>query len=86
MESKVISLEEALQAQKALRNAAGLGEEQFPIQAFVGMISDEIDSLRRRGLSDRDIANLIQENSSIRITADEIAANYASPDERHGHS
>ncbi len=36
-------VEEAIRAQKALREAAGLGPEQFPIQAFVGMISDEVE-------------------------------------------
>ena len=48
-------LEEALRAQKALRALAGLGPETFPVQAFVGMISDEIETLRTQGLSDEDI-------------------------------
>ena len=79
-------VEEAIRAQKALREAAGLGPEQFPIQAFVGMISDEVEQLRKRGKSDDEIASLIEANSSIRITASEIAENYASPEERHQHS
>jgi hypothetical protein len=80
-------LEEALKAQKSLREAAELGPEQFPIQAFVGMISDEIEALRKRGASDDEIASIIQRNSAIRISAREIAENYASHDERHqpGH-
>jgi hypothetical protein len=49
---KMYSVEEAIKAQKSLRQAAGLETEEFPIQAFVGMISDEIESLRRRGKSD----------------------------------
>ena len=80
--SKEYSLEEALKAQKALRSAAGLGPEQFPIQAFVGMISDEVESLRQRGKTDADIAEIIRSHSAIDISADEIAENYASPDER----
>ena len=44
--AKLYPVEEAIKAQKSLRAAAGLGPEQFPIQAFVGMISDEIESLR----------------------------------------
>ena len=79
-------VEEAIRAQKALREAAGLGPEQFPIQAFVGMISDEVEQLRKRGKSDEEIASLIEANSSIKITASEIAENYASPEERHQHS
>ncbi len=45
---KTYPLEEAVKAQKALRAAAGLGAEQFPIEAFVGMISDEISNCESR--------------------------------------
>ena len=84
-EPKMYSVEEAIKAQKALRSAAGLGPEQFPIQAFVGMISDEIESLRKRGKTDEEIAGMIKRNSAIEITAEQIAENYASPEERHQH-
>lgn len=80
---KVYSLEEALRAQKALRTLGGLGPEQFPIQAFVGMISDEIEHLRKLGHSDEEIAKVIGANSKIEISAAEIAENYASPEDRH---
>ena len=76
-------VEEAIRAQKALRELAGLGPETFPIQAFVGMISDEVEILRRQGHSDDVIAKTISANSSIVITPAEIAANYASPEQRH---
>jgi hypothetical protein len=82
---KMYSVEEAIKAQRSLRDAAGLEPEQFPIQAFVGMISDEIESLRKRGRSDDEIASIIQNNSAIEISAAEIAENYASPEERHHH-
>ena len=39
---KTYSVEEAIQAQKALRTLGGLEPERFPVEAFVGMISDEI--------------------------------------------
>ena len=83
--SKVCVLEEALKAQKALRSRAGLGPEIFPIQAFVGMISDEVESLRNQGQSDEEIASIIRNNSTIEISASEIAEHYASPAERHHH-
>ena len=76
-------LEQALRAQKALRDAAGLAPEMFPVQAFVGMISDEIEHLRSQGKSDADIADLISKSSEIRITAAEITDNYASAEDRH---
>ena len=82
---KSYSVEEAIKAQKALREAAGLEPETFPIQAFVGMISDEVESLRKRGKTDEEIALIIQDNSSIEITAAEIAENYATPEERQQH-
>ena len=78
-------VEEAVKAHKALRAASGLGPEMFPIQAFVGMISDEVESLRKRGKTDQEIADIIRESSSIEITPAEIAENYATPEERHHH-
>ena len=84
-DGKAYPIEEALRAQKALRQLAGLGPEMFPIQAFVRMISDEVETLRKQGRSDEEIARTISANSKIAITADEIASNYASPEQRHLH-
>lgn len=80
---KIYPVEEAIRAQKALRELAGLGPEMFPVQAFVGMISDEIETLRTQGHSDEEIAQTITANSEIAITSAEITSNYASPEERH---
>lgn len=85
-DTRMYPLTEALKAQNALRTLAGLGPEFFPIQAFVGMISDEVDALRASGKSDTEIAEVINENSAIEISADEIAAYYAPPEQRHQHS
>ncbi len=83
--TKQYPVEEAVRAQKALRDLAQLGPEMFPIQAFVGMISDEIEELRKRGHADEDIAQIIRKNSAIDITGEEIASHYASPEQRqHG--
>lgn len=78
-----IPLEQALRAQKAMRDAAGLPPESFPVEAFVGMVSDEIDALRSRGRSDEEIARLIAESSSIRIAPADIAEHYAPAEQRH---
>ncbi len=82
-QDRTYPVEEAIRAQRALRETAGLAPEQFPIQAFVGMISDEVEQLRSQGRSDQEIADLIRANSNIEITAAEIAENYAPPEERH---
>ncbi len=80
------SLQQALRAQKALRDHAGLPEEKFAVQEFIGMISDEIQVLRERGVSDEKIAHLIQESSGIAVDANDIAFNYAPPELRsYGH-
>ncbi len=78
-----ISLEAALKAQSALRASAGLEPETFPVSEFVGMISDEIEHLRKTGRSDNDIANIISQNSPIEITASEITRHYAPPEARN---
>ena len=84
-EPKTYPLAETLKALDALRSAAGLEPEEFPIQAFVGMISDEVEALRNRGKSDAEIVALIEQSSSIQITPEELAAHYATPEERHQH-
>ncbi len=80
---KSYPVQEAIRAQLALCDLAGLEPEMFPIQAFVGMISDEVEALRKQGHSDAQIAKTIQENSKIEITAEEVVDYYASPEERH---
>ena len=80
---KTYPLEEAVRAQQALRDLAKLGPETFPVEAFVGMISDEIEHLRNLGHSDAEIARVITTNSKIEITPAEIAEHYAPPEQRH---
>lgn len=84
-QEKTYPIQEALRAQQALRNLAGLEPEMFPVQAFAGMISDEVEALRKRGHSDAHIAKTIQDSSNIKITAEEVAAYYASPEDRQAH-
>ena len=76
-------LQEALKAQQTLRQAAGLAPEEFSIDQFVGMISDEVEVLRRQGMADEEIARLIQQTSAIRISAADIQENYAPAEQRH---
>lgn len=79
--------EDALATTKALRQALGRGPEQFPAQAFVGMISDEIEQLRAQGKDDSTIAALITEATGKPVTAELIADHYAPAEERRysGH-
>jgi len=77
-------LEQVMRAQSALRSAAGMQPEAFPLEAFVGMVSDEIESLRTQGRSDEEIVEIIRASSGIEIEAAELAENYAPAEERHG--
>ena len=78
------SLEHSLQALNALREAAGSPPEQFPFPAFVGMISDEIKTLRNQGKSDAEISTLIHQSSGIDSTPKQLADNYAPHAQRRG--
>ena len=74
--------DEATRTQKAMREAIGLGPEQFPMPAFVGMVSDEIEQLRAKGKTDADIAALIASTSGKLVTAEHITRYYATPEQR----
>ncbi len=82
-ENGKVTLQDALQAQSALRESAGLGPETFHIAQFVGMVSDEIEQLRKQGRSDDEIAAVINANSAIRITGTAISQHYAPPEARN---
>lgn len=79
----LIPLDKAVQAQRALHDATGQGPEMFPVSAFVGMISDEVEQLRNLGRTDSDIVSLITTSSGIEITTDELREHYATPQQRH---
>ena len=77
--------QEAAAAQTALRRALGLEPEQFPAEAFIGMISDEIEQLRAAGHDDRSIAALVSEITRKPMTAALIERCYATPEQRGHH-
>lgn len=77
-------LHQALAALEGLRAAANLPPEQFPVEAFVGMISDEVDALRGQGKTDAEIAGIIHASSGIEIAPEALALHYAPPEQRHG--
>lgn len=53
------SSDEVVRAQQALRTEMGLGTDSLPGTAFIAMLSDEIDQLRRIDKTDAEIAALI---------------------------
>ena len=81
MVEPTFSLEEAIRAQRRLREALGLGEERFPVPAFVEMIGDEIEAMRGAGRSDQEIADIVAEATGRRIEPGEIGRHHAAPGE-----
>ena len=78
--------EQAVQAQRELRRALGLEAERFPLAAFVGMISDEIEQMRDAGRSDAEISRIVADASGTRIEADDLSRFYAPPEARRPRS
>jgi hypothetical protein len=76
---------QAADPQTALRKALGLPPQDFSLQAFVGMISDEIEQLRASGKDDADIAAIVSEAIGRTIDAENTAEFYASAEAR-GHA
>ena len=76
-------LQVALRASGALRAAAGLEPELFPLSSVAGMLGDEIQALREAGKSDDDIAGIIRANAEIEVAGADIAEHDAPPDLRH---
>lgn len=79
MSEPSFSGEEAAEAQTALREALGLAPERFPVEVFIGMISDEIEQLRARGQDDAAIAQLVSDVTGKLIEPAILTANYALP-------
>jgi hypothetical protein len=77
--------QQAATAQTALRKALGLDPEQFPVSAFIGMVSDEIEQLRIQGKTDDEIAVLIEQAVGVTLPSETITRFYASPEERGHH-
>ena len=76
------TVDQAMRAQGALRDALGLGPETFPVQAFIGMISDEIQQMREGGRSDADILAIISKATGVSVPADDLTRYYAPPEHR----
>jgi len=78
------SAQEAVAVQRELRRTLGLDAEAFPLPAFIGMISDEIEQFRASGRGDKDVAAVIRACIGRDVEPSDIARYYAPPDARHG--
>lgn len=82
MADEDFTLEQAMAAQRALRDSLGLDEERFPMDRLVGMISDEIQGCREAGRDDDAIAAMIEAATGKPVTPDDIRRHYASEERR----
>lgn len=78
------SLDEAIKAQRSLRQALGLGEERFEVSEFVEMISDEIEQMRDAGKTDADITAVVAEATGHQMDPADLERHYIAPEDRHG--
>ncbi len=76
------SVEDAVRAQRALRASLGLGDEAFPLQAFIGMISDEIQQMRESGRSDLEVIEVIAAATGRCIDIGDLRRFYAPEEQR----
>lgn len=78
------SARQAIAVQEEMRRSLKLEpEEQFPLPAFIGMISDEIDQFRHSGHSDAEIVALIKSTIGRDINLADIERFYAPPQSRY---
>ena len=75
---------EAMRAQRALRDAAGLPERSYTMDRFIGLVSDEIDALWAMNITDDEITALISKATGKLVTEIDIAEFYAPADRRFG--
>ena len=65
-----------------MRHSLGLAPEVFPLPAFIGMISDEIEQWRAAGRTDRDIVAMISNATGQTISEADLVRFYALPEHR----
>ena len=76
------TLEQALKVQREMRHSLGLPAEEFPLPAFIGMISDEVEQLRAAGRTDGDIVAMISGSAGQAISEADLQRFYAPPEHR----
>ena len=76
------SVQDALAAQRELRKKLGLGEERFPMSAFMGMLSDEIEQMRAAGRTDAEVAAAIAHATGKTLTPEDVAGHYVPANRR----
>ena len=75
------SAQELAQIQRLLREAANEPVESFETEAAMGTLSEEIDTLRRNGMTNDDIAALLTQGAGATITAEQVAQLYGAASE-----
>ncbi len=78
LDAQTYSAEEAMLAQRALREAMSLGPETFDAAEFIAMLSDEIAQLHRIGTDDAAIAAMISAAIGREVSAASVARHHAS--------
>lgn len=80
--TRVFTLQQSLQARAALRRKLDADVEELPIEALIGMLSDEIEQLRAKGATDGEIAKIISTSAGSIVNAQDVTLHYAPPEKR----
>ena len=76
------TIAEALAVQQALRDAAGVQDEQLDLAELIGMMSEEIELLQEQGRSWEEIAAIVKTATGKPVTAGDVEKHYVSPEDR----
>ena len=80
MPEPTFDAEQAARAANAMRAAANLPPEQFPLPQVVAMLSDEISILRGKGFDDERIAQIVS-STGVAIDAESLGRYYVDTSE-----
>ncbi len=80
-DKSTFTLAEALNAQKALREASGAKEEPLDLTDLAGIAAEEIELLQEQGKSWDDMAAMVQSVTGKTVTGAELEKAYGSLEE-----
>lgn len=76
------SIDDVVLAQNEMRHMLCLPDPQFSMPTFIGMLSDEIEQMRRAGHTDELVAETIRRATGQHVEAGDVGRYYLSIEER----
>jgi hypothetical protein len=76
------SVDDVVLAQNEMRYIFGFPEQRFSFSTFIGMLSDEIEQMRRAGYTDETVAQTVSRAKGQSVEASDVQRYYLSVEER----